>query len=80
MVINLVDLKALIKTHIMDPLDHRNLDRDVPEFEGIVTTTENVARYCWFKLSAPLQSINPQFTVRVLLKETEKNAVIYPPY
>ena len=42
---NLTDLKKVIATSVMDPLDHKNIDLDVPYFaeNAIVSTTENVA-------------------------------------
>merc|ERR1739838_787484 len=42
MVMNLTDVKEIIKKGIMDPFDHRNLDQDVPHFKNLVSTTENI--------------------------------------
>ncbi|KAM4646213.1 6-pyruvoyl tetrahydrobiopterin synthase isoform 5-T5 [Amazona ochrocephala] len=39
MVINLTDLKEYMQEAIMEPLDHKNLDKDVPYFAEVV-------RYC----------------------------------
>lgn len=36
MVMNVHDLKEYIKVAIMDPLDHKNLDKDVPYFKNVV--------------------------------------------
>lgn len=37
MVMNVHDLKHYIQAAIMDPLDHKNLDRDVPYFKNVVS-------------------------------------------
>ena len=44
---NLTDLKECMEEAIMKPLDHKNLDLDVPYFADIVSTTENVSVYIW---------------------------------
>nr|KAF6438783.1 6-pyruvoyltetrahydropterin synthase [Molossus molossus] len=50
MVMNLTDLKEYMEEAIMKPLDHKNLDLDVPYFADTVSTTENVAVYIWENL------------------------------
>ncbi|XP_049518155.1 6-pyruvoyl tetrahydrobiopterin synthase-like isoform X1 [Dermacentor silvarum] len=37
MVINITDLKKYIQSEVMDALDHKNLDKDVPYFEKAVS-------------------------------------------
>nr|ACO10966.1 6-pyruvoyl tetrahydrobiopterin synthase [Caligus rogercresseyi] len=76
-VMNLVDLKELIATHVLRTLDHRNIDLDVPYFaQGKKTSTaENIAIYIW-------DCLNPHFgdgvsLYEVRLWETEKNSVAY---
>ncbi|XP_062816877.1 6-pyruvoyl tetrahydrobiopterin synthase isoform X2 [Anolis carolinensis] len=59
---------------IMEPLDHKNLDKDVPYFMDTVSTTENVAVFIWDNL----QKRCPQGTLyKVKVYETDKNAVVY---
>jgi 6-pyruvoyltetrahydropterin/6-carboxytetrahydropterin synthase len=70
---NLVDVKLCIKEEVMDRLDHRNLDLDVPWFAGRVSTTENVAVFIWEQLAARLGDL----LYEVRLHETENNMVIY---
>lgn len=38
MVMNLTDLKQYMTAAIMKPLDHKNLDKDVPHFKNVVST------------------------------------------
>ncbi|XP_075721891.1 6-pyruvoyl tetrahydrobiopterin synthase purple isoform X2 [Rhipicephalus microplus] len=37
MVINIIDLKKYIQSEVMDALDHKNLDKDVPYFQRAVS-------------------------------------------
>ena len=43
MVFDLKKLKDLIQQTVIDPMDHRFLNYEVPPFDKIVPTTENVA-------------------------------------
>lgn len=75
MVLNLSDLKRYIETAVMERLDHKNLDRDVPYFASTPSTTENVAVYIWDALRS--QFAQPELLYEVKLYETDKNAVVY---
>lgn len=52
MVINLTDLDRILKEEVDRPLDHRNLNRDVPAFAATPPTAENVAAWIWDRVSA----------------------------
>ncbi|XP_033634429.1 6-pyruvoyl tetrahydrobiopterin synthase-like [Asterias rubens] len=75
MVINLTDLKQYMKTAIMDPLDHKNIDKDVPYFKGVVSTSENIAIFIWDQMK--IQLPDPELLYEVKLHETDKNIVHY---
>ena len=75
MVININDLKKYMNSAIMEPLDHKNLDKDVPYFADVVSTTENVAVFIWNNFKALLP--NPTILYEVKIYETEKNIVIF---
>jgi 6-pyruvoyltetrahydropterin/6-carboxytetrahydropterin synthase len=47
MVVNLTDLDRILKEEVDRPLDHRNLNRDVPGFERTPPTAENLAVWIW---------------------------------
>ncbi|XP_067421612.1 6-pyruvoyl tetrahydrobiopterin synthase [Emydura macquarii macquarii] len=74
MVINLTDLKEYMQEAIMEPLDHKNLDKDVAYFADVVSTTENVAVYIWENLQKLLPS-GALYKVKVY--ETDQNIVVY---
>ena len=50
MVFDLKKLKELIQQAVIDPMDHRFLNYEVPPFDKIVPTTENVAAEIWRRL------------------------------
>jgi len=74
MVINITDVKKAMNTAIMDVLDHRNLDQDVPYFLDKVSTTENVAVFIWENL---LEHLPAHSLYEVKVHETEKNIVVF---
>ncbi|XP_034050360.1 6-pyruvoyl tetrahydrobiopterin synthase [Thalassophryne amazonica] len=74
MVMNLTDLKRCIKEAIMIPLDHKNLDKDVPYFAGVVSTTENLAVYIWDNL---MKVLPPNLLYKIKIHETDKNIITY---
>jgi 6-pyruvoyltetrahydropterin/6-carboxytetrahydropterin synthase len=73
-VIDLKELKHIILTSVIDRFDHRNLNLDCPEFEGINPTTENIAMVIWKILR---EKMDAKFGIEVQLSETEKNKVSY---
>lgn len=73
-VVDLRKLKAVMKEQVIERFDHRNLNLDCKEFEGINPTTENVAIVIWNILSAHLSS---NLKIEVHLSETKKNKVMY---
>ena len=68
-------LSDIIREEVIHPFDHRNLNKDVPEFKDLNPTAENIAKVIWQKLR---QRIDPQFDLKVTLYETERNIVEYP--
>ena len=77
MVINISDLKLIMKDKIMAVLDHKNIDKQVDYFResGLVSTTENLALFCWKQLEDDIPS--PARLHQVKIWETDKNIVTY---
>ncbi len=67
-------LADLIKLHIEDAFDHKNLNLDVPEFENLNPTAENIAVVIWQKLR---NQIEIKYDLEVVLYETPRNFVTY---
>lgn len=72
--IDIVELKTIMKEEIEDYLDHKNLNLDVPEFKNLNPTMENIAVLIWNKLNARLLG---RFKLSVTLHETPRNFVVY---
>lgn len=75
MVMNLTDLKLYMKEVLMYQLDHKNLDKDVPYFKNVISTTENVAIYIFNELKKIMT--NSDILYEVKIHETDKNIVVY---
>jgi 6-pyruvoyltetrahydropterin/6-carboxytetrahydropterin synthase len=56
MVMDLKELKEILQREVLDPFDHRSLNHEVPPFDHIIPTAENVAIEIWKRLSASLTS------------------------
>ena len=67
-------LSDLIKEHIENAFDHKNLNLDVPEFENLNPTAENISVVIWNKLRS---HINMNLDLEVVLYETPRNFVSY---
>lgn len=50
MVFDLRELKEIINSEVVEPMDHRFLNREVPPFDRVVPTTENLAVEIWNRL------------------------------
>ena len=55
-VIDIKDLKELIKTEVEDAFDHKNLNLDVPEFKELNPTAENIVVVIYNKLRSKLST------------------------
>ncbi len=75
-----VDLKALsdlLRTHITEQVDHKNLNLDVPFMAGLMASTENLAIAFWQILERELPAITQAQLHCVKLYETPRNFVEY---
>ena len=67
-------LKEIIREHIIERFDHRNLNVDIDEFRILNPTAENIAVIIWNILR---RHIAPSYDLHVVLYETERNFVEY---
>ncbi len=68
-------LSDLLKEHVLDKFDHKNLNLDTEEFKTLNPTAENIAMVI-FDIMRPHIATN--LTLKVILYETERNYVEYP--
>ncbi len=53
-VLDLKQLKDILDSEVVDAMDHRHLNKEVPEFASRIPTTENLAVAIWERLAAKL--------------------------
>lgn len=53
-VVDLKELKEIMNREVVDALDHRYLNKEVPEFANEIPTTENIAIAVWKRLQGKL--------------------------
>lgn len=75
-VMNLKDLSEIIKKEVIEPLDHKNLNLDVPFLKGMLASTENVVIQVWDRIKTPIANAAGEL-VKIKLVETENNYVEY---
>src|SRR5690606_19734708 len=56
-VVDLSALSRVINTHVIDHLDHKNIDLDVPFMKGRLSSTENLAVAIWEQLAGPVAEL-----------------------
>eukprot|EP00040_Diaphanoeca_grandis_P020547 m.109313 g.109313 ORF g.109313 m.109313 type:complete len:188 (-) comp27945_c0_seq2:50-613(-) len=76
MVMDISKLKLIMKEYVLDNLDHKYIDEEVAYFEDVVSTTENVAVYCWEQMQIGLGETSSS-VYEVHIFETDKNGVKY---
>lgn len=75
-VVDLKQLSTLIRSTVIDKLDHKNLNMDVPFMEGIFSSTENLAIQVWQQLQMPISELGCTLH-SIRIAETERNSVEY---
>lgn len=75
-----IDLKVLgdvIKREIIEQLDHKNINLDVPFMQGKMASCEVLVMEIWKILEAALQPLTEARLYQIRLIETPKNFVDY---
>lgn len=75
-IIDLKLLSSIIKRRVLEALDHKNLNLDVPFLEGIMASTENLAVAIWHQIKEEVESHGCTLHC-VKLHETENNSAEY---
>jgi 6-pyruvoyltetrahydropterin/6-carboxytetrahydropterin synthase len=76
MIYDLKELKDVMMREVIDPIDHRHLNYEVPPFDTVIPTTENLALEIWRRLEPQFAGTAARLhTIR--LYETEDIFVDY---
>jgi 6-pyruvoyltetrahydropterin/6-carboxytetrahydropterin synthase len=70
MIANLGELDPFVNREVVDAFDHKNLNEEIPVFQTVVPTTENLCREVFRRL----QSFPAARLERVRIEETSKNS------
>jgi 6-pyruvoyltetrahydropterin/6-carboxytetrahydropterin synthase len=73
-VIDLKILNEMIRQHVIEKYDHKNLYLDIPDFKDLNPSAENIAIRIWQILR---EQLDPKFLLSIQLFETERNFVEY---
>lgn len=80
---DLSELEALVDDAVIEPFDHKHLNRDTPEFNeaegGVIPSVERIAMVCHQRLTAKLADAMPEATVeQVTVWETDRTSCTFP--
>lgn len=73
-VMNLDKLKTIIFNQVEEYLDHKNLNLEIPEFQNLNPTVENISVVIWNRIREKLDS---NLKLKITLFETPRNFVEY---
>jgi 6-pyruvoyltetrahydropterin/6-carboxytetrahydropterin synthase len=74
MILNLTALKQAVNEHVIESVDHKHLNYDVPWLEGCIPTTEVLVVKFWERL---VHVFPEDMLYEVKLHETENNIASY---
>jgi 6-pyruvoyltetrahydropterin/6-carboxytetrahydropterin synthase len=73
MIANLADLDVFVNERVIEPFDHRSLHDEVPAFQEVVPTTENLC----IEIFRRLKSFAPAKLESIRVEETSNNSFEY---
>jgi 6-pyruvoyltetrahydropterin/6-carboxytetrahydropterin synthase len=77
MVMDLNRLMVILKEELIDAVDHKHLNLDVPFMAGIIPTAENVVIAFWKRIEPRIQRFEGTRLQRIRLYESRNNFVDY---
>ena len=75
-VVNLKRLSEIIKSRVIEKIDHKNLNVEVDFMKDKIVSTENIAIAIWDEIYEPVKNIGAELHC-IKLVETENNYVEY---
>ncbi len=74
--VDLKDVSTIIKDHVIEKIDHRNINLDVDFMRGKLASTENLTLAIWEVLESKIKDLGAQLHC-VKIYESENNFVEY---
>jgi 6-pyruvoyltetrahydropterin/6-carboxytetrahydropterin synthase len=73
LIINLFELKEIMNRCIINKVDHKHLNHDIPDYLDIIPTIENLVIKFWEELEPEIGGL----LYEIRLEESENNTAIY---
>ena len=67
-IVNLAELNKIVKLHVLDVMDHSQIQLDIPWFESKQPSTENMVVFIWEQIVTKIP--NPAKLKSIKLRET----------
>jgi 6-pyruvoyltetrahydropterin/6-carboxytetrahydropterin synthase len=80
MVFDLRELKEILNRQVVDPMDHRFLNKEVPPFDRVIPTTENLAVEIWKRIEPQIRGVGVGRGVRLHNVRLYETADLYVDY
>lgn len=77
MIVDLGALQQVIDDVVIEPFDHTFLNKDIPYFETVVPTAENIALHIQDLLKAPIQALGVQLFKITLMESPNNSCEVY---
>lgn len=77
MIADLVAFQKAVDEWVVEPMDHSFLNKDIPYFERIVPTAENIAVYMRDRLQQPIREIGAQLHKIKLIESPNNSCEVY---
>jgi len=75
--LDIAALDACVDQQVIEKLDHKNLGVDVPQFQSLNTSVENISRIIYEMLSDPIHQLDAELA-HIRVWETGKTSCTYP--
>ncbi len=76
LLINLKELSRIVRERVVEKLDHKNINLEVPFMQGKIASTENLAIAIWEELETPLLERGIRL-YSLKIAESENNIIEY---
>jgi len=80
MVFDLRELKEILNREVVDPMDHRFLNKEVAPFDRVIPTTENLAVEIWKRIDPQIRKVSRRDGVRLHNVRLYETADLYVDY
>jgi 6-pyruvoyltetrahydropterin/6-carboxytetrahydropterin synthase len=77
MIADLVAFQKAVDDYVVEPFDHTFLNKDIPYFEKVVPTAENIAVHIRDLLEDPIQQIGAQLYKVKLIESPNNSCEVY---